>query len=191
MSGLMECLIGCLIGWTVTGMNYAKLNGYDIANGPGVRVSLFVSGCRHHCKGCFNPETWDFDYGRVFTFDTYQRLDDLLSFEHISGLSILGGEPLEPENNKTLTVVCKSIKEVYPEKTIWLYTGFTYEHVRDLPIMRYVDVLVDGPFIESLKDISLQFRGSSNQRIIDVKASLERGEVVLWSDDPVFERRKW
>jgi len=172
-------------------MNYAKLNGYDIANGPGVRVSLFVSGCRHHCKGCFNPETWDFNYGQRFSFNTIQTLGEMLDPYYISGLSILGGEPLEPENVETVTVLCECVKKQYPEKTIWLYTGFSYEHVKNLPVMRYIDVLVDGPFVEELKDISLQFRGSSNQRIIDVKASLARGEVVLWSDDPVFERRKW
>lgn len=164
-------------------MNYAKINPCDIANGVGVRVSLFVSGCRNHCKGCFNPETWVFDYGKEFTFQTKLELSDELDKPWISGLSILGGEPLEPENIEVVTALCSMVYEFHPDLTIWLYTGKLYEDVKDLEVMRYIDVLVDGRFVEELKDITLKFRGSSNQRIIDVKQSRKTGDVVLWDEN--------
>lgn len=160
-------------------MNYGKINKHDIANGPGVRVSLFVSGCRNRCKGCFNPETWSFDYGEKFTPDTLRDILAALAPDHISGLSILGGDPFEPENRETVTAVCAWVNQFYPDKTIWIYTGYLYEDLTYLEVMRYADVLVDGPFIESEKDLRLAFRGSRNQRIIDVQASRRAGSVVL------------
>ncbi len=161
-------------------MRYGKLNKTDIANGPGVRVSLFVSGCRNRCKGCFNPETWSFDYGEEFTAETEYQIYDALYPEWIVGLSILGGDPFEPENLERITVLCENVRRLYPDKTIWIYTGYRYEDLKDLEIMEYIDVLVDGPFIESEKDLRLAFRGSKNQRVIDVQASRRAGSVVLW-----------
>lgn len=163
-------------------MRYGRINKTDIANGPGVRVSLFVSGCRNHCKGCFNPETWDFNYGKVFGLEVIRDISVALEQDYIEGLSILGGDPFEPENIELITDLCYFAKTFYPSKTIWIYTGYIYERVslKYPKILDYIDVLVDGPFIENLKDISLQFRGSSNQRIIDVKATRDAGEVVLW-----------
>ena len=161
-------------------MYYGAIKENDIANGPGVRVSLFVSGCRNRCKGCFQPETWNFKYGNHFTGKEIYRIYDLLYLDHITGLSILGGDPFEPENIEVLTSLCRLVKTDFPKKTIWIYTGYLYEDFKDHSIMEYIDVLVDGPFIEDLKDISLQFRGSSNQRIIDVKETRKRGEIVLW-----------
>ena len=162
-------------------MRYGRINKTDIANGPGVRVSLFVSGCRNWCKGCFQPETWDFNYGKEWKYVT-DTLDLLYSLEpdYISGFTILGGDPMEPENIKTVTRLCRQVKKYFPDKTIWIYTGYLYEDLKDLEIMDYIDVLVDGPFIESKKDISLQYRGSSNQRIIDIPATRKAGEIKLW-----------
>ena len=161
-------------------MNYGRINKTDIANGPGVRVSLFVSGCRNRCKGCFQPETWDFNYGKEFTLNTLIEIDKALEPDYIDGFTILGGEPFEPENIETVTEICKIMAYEYRVKSIWIYTGYKYEDLKDLEIMDYIDVLVDGPFIESLKDISLQFRGSSNQRIIDIPATRKSGEIKLW-----------
>ena len=170
-------------------MNYALIRKNDIANGPGVRVSLFVSGCRHHCKGCFNPETWNFSYGKPFDGTAIEEILSALRFEHISGLSLLGGEPFEPENQAALAELTLLVKERYPNKTIWCYSGFTFtdqlypgkvgnpETCRAL--LKNLDVLVDGKFREELKNPSLLFRGSSNQNIIDVKKSLACGEMVL------------
>lgn len=160
-------------------MNYAKIKKIDIANGPGVRVSLFVSGCRNHCKGCFNPETWDFNYGKPFTMRVIDEILEALAPEHIAGLTVLGGDPMEPENIIGVDALCRAVKEKYPDKTIWIYTGYVYERLKNVVnVMDYIDVLVDGPFIEGLKDISLRFRGSSNQRIIDIPATRASGEVV-------------
>ena len=157
-------------------MNYANIKKYDIADGPGVRVSLFVSGCRHHCKGCFNSEAWDFEYGRPYTAETEAEILEALKPGYIAGLTLLGGEPFEPENQVELVTLLRKVRETYPEKSIWSYTGFVYD--KDLvpggraytdvtdEMLSYLDVLVDGPFVEELKDITLQFRGSSNQRII-------------------------
>ena len=161
-------------------MRYGKLNKTDIANGPGVRVSLFVSGCRNRCKGCFNPETWDFNYGEELTAEVKCQIIDALRPRWISGLSILGGDPFEPENIEEISKLCFIIRRMYPDKTIWIYTGYLYEDLKDLLIMENIDVLVDGPFIESEKDLRLAFRGSRNQRIIDVQASRRAGSVVLW-----------
>ncbi len=150
-------------------MNYAEIKKVDIANGPGVRVSLFVSGCRNHCKGCFNPETWDFDYGRPFTRETEDEIIEALRPSWIQGLSILGGEPTEEENAAILIPFLKRVRAVLPDKDIWLYSGYTYEALRDKEILTLADVLVDGPFLLELKDAGLAFRGSRNQRIIDLK----------------------
>ena len=147
-------------------MNYGAIKKVDIANGPGVRVSLFVSGCRNHCKGCFQPETWDFGYGQPFTEETEKEIIKALRPSWIQGLSILGGDPMEPENQEALLPFLRSTKEELPGKDIWLYTGYRLEDVSDSPILPYVDVVVDGPFVEAEKDVSLAFRGSSNQRII-------------------------
>lgn len=169
-------------------MNYGKINSADVANGPGVRVSLFVSGCRHHCKGCFNSEAWDFNYGKPFDEATADLIIDALNKEYISGLSLLGGEPLEPENQKDLLRLVQRVKAELPPKTIWCYTGFTFNDiitgkVPDIQtvqeLLRCIDVLVDGKFEEDKKDLSLIFRGSSNQNIIDVQASLKHNKPVL------------
>ena len=150
-------------------MNYAEIKKVDIANGPGVRVSLFVSGCRNHCKGCFNPETWDFDYGRPFTRETEDEIIEALRPSWIQGLSILGGEPTEEENAAVLIPFLKRVRAVLPDKDIWLYSGYTYEALQDKEILTLADVLVDGPFLLELKDAGLAFRGSRNQRLIDLK----------------------
>lgn len=159
-------------------MNYGTIKNLDIANGPGIRVSLFVSGCRNHCKGCFQPETWDFKYGKEFDDDAFYSLIEMLRSEHIAGLSILGGDPFEPENLVTVTNLCKMVKDIFPNKNIWVWTGYTYEDIKDNDIFNYIDVLVDGRFEEKHKDLSLAFRGSSNQRIIDIHKSKECGYAV-------------
>ena len=166
-------------------MKYASIKKRDVANGPGVRVSLFVSGCNHHCKGCFNKEAWDFNYGLDFTNDTIDEIIDLLKPDYVSGLSLLGGEPFEFINQQALLHLLKRVKEVYPEKTIWAYSGFLYEELRKMPyeetqaILNLIDVLVDGKFVEDLKDPMLYFRGSSNQRIIDIKKTKKVKKIVL------------
>ncbi len=171
-------------------MNYALIKPRDIANGPGVRVSLFVSGCRRHCKNCFNPETWDFAYGKPFNQKTVDEILGLLAPDYIRGLTVLGGEPFEPENQPTVLDLVRQVKARYPEKEIWAFTGNRFDD--DLlakklgpwevteALLQHIDVLVDGAFVEELKDMGLRFRGSSNQRIINVKKSLEAGETVLW-----------
>lgn len=169
-------------------MYYGEIKNFDIANGEGIRVSLFVSGCTHHCKGCFNPETWNFSYGRPYTAETEQSIIDMLSFEYVDGLSLLGGEPFEPDNQRELVKLLRRIRNELPHKNVWCYTGYTLES--DLlgdsrarcevtnEMLSMIDVLVDGEFKEELKDISLAFRGSSNQRIIDLKKTLQSGETV-------------
>ena len=173
-------------------MKYAKIKKCDVANGPGVRVSLFVSGCNHHCKNCFNREAWDFNYGNDFTEEEENQIIEDLKPEHISGLSLLGGEPFERQNQEGLLPLVKKVKATYPNKKIWCYTGFTFdkqilgemieqenrETTKDL--LANIDYIVDGRFVEELKDPKLRFRGSSNQRIIDVKKSLDKKEIVLW-----------
>ena len=150
-------------------MNYGQIRKIDIANGPGVRVSLFVSGCRNHCKGCFNPETWDFDYGQPFTRKTEDEIIEALRPSWIQGLSILGGEPTEEENAAALVPFLKRVRAELPDKDIWLYSGYTYETLQGKEILTLVDVLVDGPFLQEQKDAGLAFRGSRNQRIIDLR----------------------
>ena len=170
-------------------MNYGEIKNYDIANGEGVRVSLFVSGCTHHCKNCFNPETWSFEYGKPFTKETEDYIIECLSPDYIDGLSLLGGEPFEPQNQEVLLPFLRKIKNELPNKNIWCYTGYLFD--RELlsesrarceftdEMLSLIDVLVDGEFVQALHDISLAFRGSSNQRIIDVQKSLETGEIKL------------
>ena len=155
-------------------MNYGGIIRNDIANGPGVRVSLFVSGCRNHCKGCFQPETWDFNYGQPFTKKTEKEIIKALRPSWIQGLSILGGDPMEPENQRALLPFLKRRHIFLPDKDVWLYTGYSFESVSTSPLLPYVDVVVDGPFLEEEKDLSLPFRGSRNQRIIP----LEKGRPV-------------
>ena len=163
-------------------MNYGKIKPVDVANGEGVRVSLFVSGCQHHCKGCFNPELWFFGAGEKYTPAVREHIIELCSKDYISGLSLLGGEPLDSENLYEVTFLCKLFKDEFPNKTIWCYTGYKWEDFYAYSIMKYIDVLVDGQFVEELKDPRLKFRGSSNQRIIDVQKSLESRTLVLRKD---------
>ena len=151
-------------------MYYSGLKKTDIANGSGVRVSLFVSGCRNHCPGCFQPETWDFDYGEPFTEKTENEIMKALNHPWIQGLSILGGDPMEPENQAALLPFLRRVKETMPDKDIWIYTGYTPEKYGMSPLLSYADVVVDGPFIEAEKDLSLAFRGSRNQRIIRLRS---------------------
>ncbi len=171
-------------------MNYATIKKYDVANGPGVRVSLFVSGCSHHCKGCFNQEAWDYNYGNAFTEQTEEEVMEALKPDYIKGLSLLGGEPLDLKNQEGLLPVVKKAKELYPDKPIWCYTGYLFDKqvVGEMAknnqttneLLKYIDYVVDGQFVEALKNPSLKFRGSANQRIIDVQKSLQSNEVVLW-----------
>lgn len=160
-------------------MYYGRIKENDIANGCGVRVTLFVSGCRNHCKNCFQPETWNFNYGKQYTDETEQYIIDSLSRPYIQGLTLLGGEPLEPENQKVLVRLLRKVKEIYPEKDVWCYTGYTLEQAKQDgsrcrcnvtdELLSLVDVLVDGRYEDDLRDISLKFCGSSNQRIIDMR----------------------
>ena len=173
-------------------MNYAAIKNLDIANGPGLRVSLFVSGCTHRCPGCFNQIAWDFNYGEVFTDETISHILSLLEPSHIEGLTLLGGEPFEPENQGALVHLLRKVKQQYPKKTIWAFSGYLFDtqiqsgKLGDWEItqeiLQYLDVIVDGPFVEAQKDLTLRFRGSSNQRIIDVPSSLSQKEIVLWKD---------
>lgn len=166
-------------------MNYSLIRKCDIANGPGVRISLFVSGCTHHCPGCFQPETWDFNYGERFTKQTQEKILELLKPDYISGLTILGGEPMESKNILGVCELISQVKRFYPDKTVWLYSGYTFEqlsrptssvttNIIRYNIMRRLDILVDGPFIEEKKDLRLKFCGSSNQRLIDLRKRRQR-----------------
>ena len=170
-------------------MNYATIKNCDIANGPGVRVSLFVSGCTHRCKGCFNEVAWDFDYGQPFTESVMDSILEMLRPSYVRGLTLLGGEPFEPQNQGPVVELLRRIKRELPEKSIWAFSGYLFD--RDIlsgrlgdcsEYLSYLDVLVDGPFVEAKKNLSLRFRGSENQRLIDVPASLSTGEIVLWQD---------
>lgn len=173
-------------------MNYATIKNCDIANGPGVRVSLFVSGCTHRCKGCFNEVAWDLNYGQPFTRQTEDEILKMLAPDYVKGITLLGGEPFEPQNQPAIVDFLRRVKETYPSKTVWAFSGYLFDkdilsgrlgpkEITD-EYLSYLDVLVDGPFVLEKKDLSLRFRGSSNQRIIDVPASLTTGEVVLWED---------
>ena len=174
-------------------MYYGEIKKVDIANGPGTRVSLFVSGCRRHCKDCFNAETWDFCFGKPYTKETERAILQALAPSYIHGLTVLGGEPFEPENQETVLALMKRVKNIYPEKTIWCFTGNTLETdllaeggcgrcaVTD-ELLAQIDVLVDGPFIAEQRNVSLRFRGSENQRLIDLNATRRAGQVVLWEE---------
>lgn len=173
-------------------MNYSLIRPCDIANGPGVRVSLFVSGCTHHCPGCFRPETWDFDYGHPFSQEAQQRIVSLLKPDYIDGLTLLGGEPLEPHNQRGLLPFIEAVKDLFPNKTIWAYTGYILEELLSRTctdgvitesLLSQIDVLVDGPFVEEKKDLRLKFCGSSNQRLIDLKKTKTAGKIVLWEEE--------
>lgn len=174
-------------------MNYADIKQYDIANGPGVRISLFVSGCTHGCKGCFNKEAWDFNYGKPFTNQTEEEIINYLAPSYIAGLTLLGGEPMEKVNQEALLPFIRRVKQIYPYKNIWCFTGYLFdkdimermykesEVTREL--ISYFDIMVDGEFQIDKKDITLRFKGSSNQRTILVKESLQAGEIKLWNPD--------
>ena len=173
-------------------MNYATIKWCDIANGEGVRISLFVSGCTHRCKNCFNEVAWDFSYGEVFDEEIQKKILKELRSDYIAGLSLLGGEPFEPENQTALAPFVKRVKELYPNKPIWCYTGYILDEKKGVLMEKHkntpvtkelismLDVLVDGPYVEELKDIRLKFRGSSNQRVINVKKTLETKKIVLY-----------
>ena len=171
-------------------MHYGNIKKFDIADGEGVRVTLFVSGCTNHCKGCFQPATWDFRYGHPFTPETENELLEALKPDYIDGLTLLGGEPFEPDNQRALVPFLRKVRETYPDKTVWSYTGFVYE--KDLTegkrkhtevteeMLSMIDVLVDGPYIEEKKNVMLSFRGSENQRVIDMKKTLAQGKIILY-----------
>ena len=173
-------------------MNYATIKNCDIANGPGVRVSLFVSGCSHRCPGCFNREAWDYDFGKPFTQQTIDQILAMLAPDYVKGLTLLGGEPFDPRNQAAVVELLRQVKVKYPGKSIWAFSGYLFD--RDIlsgrlgdweitkEYLSYLDVLVDGPFVEAKKNLSLRFRGSENQRLINVPASLAAGEVILWED---------
>ncbi len=171
-------------------MNFGEIKNCDIADGQGVRVTLFVSGCTNHCEGCFQPQTWDFDFGKPFTRETEEDLMSMLAPSYINGLTLLGGEPMEPGNQRALLPFVRRVRETYPDKTVWCYSGFTLDELlRDGShprcevtdeLLSLIDVLVDGKFILAEKDISLRFRGSRNQRLIDLPETLKTGRTVLW-----------
>ena len=173
-------------------MHYGEIKNYDIANGEGVRVSLFVSGCRNRCKGCFQPQTWDFGFGRPFTEETEAELLAMLAPSYIAGLTLLGGDPFEPENQAVLLPFLKKVRAAYPKKNVWAYTGYVYEELlagvspaaapQTAEMLSLIDVLVDGPFLEEQKDLMLRFRGSANQRLIDLRKTRETGQLVLLPD---------
>ena len=173
-------------------MHYGEIKNCDIANGIGVRVSLFVSGCTKHCEGCFQPETWDFNYGNDFTEETENRILEMLAPDYICGLTVLGGEPFEPENQRVLADFLRKVRRKYPEKSIWCFTGFTLEMLETEgthchceateEMLSLIDVLVDGRFDKNKKNISLRFRGSENQRLIDLNLTRECGTLTLWNE---------
>ena len=171
-------------------MNYSGLKKYDIANGDGVRISLFVSGCENHCPGCFNPDTWDPAYGKKFSRKTLQEILDFLSKPYAAGLSLLGGDPFMHVNQECVLDIVKTVKEAYPDKDIWVYSGFTYEQIIEdsvkLELLKHCDVLVDGKFEQELYSPKLRFRGSSNQRVIDIQATLKEGQIVLYLEKEEF-----
>lgn len=181
------------------GMRYGNIKYCDVADGEGVRTSLFVSGCTHHCKGCFQPETWDFSFGEEFTDDVAQRIFESVEPAYVDGITVLGGEPLEPLNQGPVADFLQEFKRRFPDKTVWVYTGDTYESLVDPAsprrtqdtdrLLALVDVLVDGPFVEELKDISARFCGSSNQRLIDLNATRASGKVTEWLGDEAFAKR--
>ena len=163
-------------------MNYTLIRSIDIANGEGIGTALFVSGCPFHCEGCFNPETWDYGYGKEFTQKTLISLIEATDKPYINRISILGGEPLAPVNLETVSLIIESLKKHFPEKRIWIYSGYTYESLNknQLRVISKADILVDGQFIKEKKDLNLKFRGSSNQRIIDIQQTIKGSRLTLW-----------
>lgn len=165
-------------------MRYNKIRKMDISNGPGVRVSIFMQGCSFHCKNCFNPETWDFKLGNEFTDETINKVLELADKDYIVGLAILGGEPMHPNNIKATTRLAKAFKEKYPNKSIWVWSGFLFDRdLKDKEVLNYIDVLVDGQYQDELHDFRLKWRGSTNQRVIDVKKSLKKNKVILIDEE--------
>ena len=171
-------------------MFYGEIKKFDIADGEGVRVSVFVSGCKNACKGCFQPQTWDFSYGKEFGLDALNEVLEALDKPFIQGLSILGGDPMEPENQAALLPFLYRFRTVFPDKDIWLYTGYDYETLTDSPLLPLIDVIVDGKYSEEERDVSLAFRGSRNQRIIDVPASLQAGRCILWNNTEAAQQQE-
>lgn len=168
-------------------MKYNTIRKMDISNGPGVRVSVFMQGCSFHCKNCFNPETWDFEGGKEFTDETVDEVLNLCQQSHIKGLSILGGEPMHPRNIEATTKLAKAFKEKYPDKNLWVWSGFRFdEELKDKEVLKYIDVLVDGTYKDELHDFTLKWKGSSNQRVIDVKKSLAEGNVSIYGDSETW-----
>lgn len=168
-------------------MKYNKIRKMDISNGPGIRVSVFMQGCTFHCKNCFNPETWDFDKGTDFTDETIDEIIELCKKDEIKGLTILGGEPLHPKNIKGSTKLAKKFKETFKNKNLWVWSGFLFETLKDKEILKYVDVLVDGQFVDEKRNPKLKWCGSSNQRVIDVQKTLKKGEIVLFETNEGIE----
>ena len=164
-------------------MKYNRIRKMDISNGPGVRVSIFMQGCEFHCTDCFNPETWDFKCGNEFTDETINEVLNLCDYDHITGLTILGGEPMHPINIEGTTKLAKLFKEKFPDKNLWVWTGFLYEGIKDKEVFKYIDVLVDGQFKTELFSPKLRWRGSSNQRVIDIKETIKNGEITLYEDE--------
>ncbi len=160
-------------------MRYNLIRKMDISNGPGVRVSIFMQGCAFHCKNCFNSETWDFDGGEEFTKEIIDKVLFLCENSYIKGLSILGGEPMHPKNIEGTTKLAKAFKEKYPDKNLWIWSGFLFEQLKDKEVLKYVDVLVDGQYVDELHDPRLKWKGSSNQRVIDVQKSLKQNKIVI------------
>ncbi len=162
-------------------MRYNTIRKMDVSNGEGVRVSVFMQGCEFHCKNCFNPETWDFTKGKELTEEVVEHILDLCAPEHIVGLSILGGEPMHPKNIEGTTMIAKAFKERFPHKTLWVWSGFLFDRdLKDKEVLKYIDVLVDGQYVDELHDFRLKWRGSANQRVIDVQKSLQKNEVILY-----------
>ena len=160
-------------------MRYNTIRQLDIANGPGARIAIFIQGCERHCVNCFNPETWDFNGGKEFTEQTMELLIELAKPDYLSGLSVLGGDPMHPKNREEVIKLIRRFKEVYPNKTVWLWTGYLIEDIFEDLIDSSIDVIVDGPFKEELKDLRLKYRGSSNQRVIDLKETIKTGNLIL------------
>ena len=164
-------------------MKYNKIRKMDIANGPVVRVSVFLQGCSFHCKNCFNPETWDFDNGLEFDDKVIDEIIELCGKKHIQGLSILGGEPMHPKNIKGTIKLAKKFKEVYPDKDLWSWSGFLFDQIIDKEIFDYLDVLVDGQYVDELRNPNLKWRGSSNQRVIDIKKTVTSNNIIFYKDE--------
>lgn len=164
-------------------MHYNRIRKMDISNGPGVRVSIFFQGCPFHCENCFNPETWDFELGKEFNDEVINHLLELSNKSHITGLSILGGEPMHPKNIKGTLELAKKFKEQYPDKTIWCWTGFLYDDIKDEKVLDYIDVLIDGQFKQKEFDPNLKWRGSKNQRVIDINKTKKSNKIILYSDN--------